>query len=1381
VGTLPAGFALISGSQIGNGTPGSTYELEVGPFAAGTYTFSLQATDANGVTGVRTTTVIVPDFGSLNTSLPDAAVGVAYSRGAFLYQSSAATGWSLAPGAATPPGLTFSSAGVLSGTPTAAGNYLFSAILGDATGSNTYTFTIHVSGFAIATPLMLPTATAGVVYTAAHPLVTMTATGGTGLTWSATNLPPGLTMSAAGAIIGSTTAYASRYAPAITVTDGVTPTTHTFVLFVETPNPTQLDYVLSSPPLPDGTVGQVYGLGLIPDGGVPPYTVTLASGSTLPPGLSLLSGASLPNTAAPGATQLDGIPTTAGQYTFNLNFGDSTGAQITRTLTLNVTPIGFVSTALSTATTGVAYAQQLVPLGGVAPYTFTLSPNNLVQDALPPGLTLSSSGLLSGTPTGTGSFSAILKVQDSAGNTYTTTVFLTSNNPSGLRINSTNIAMSVGGSQSIPLTTSGSSTYTWSVPSGSLPTGLTLSTNGTITGLITAAGVYRFTVRATDTANSANFADRLLTYSVTPLYLTLPNYTANYELPAGTVGTAYSFSLRMAGGTPPYTFTESPFNPLPPGISLSAAGAITGTPTQAGDFYIRPVVTDANGARFINASLELVVTPAGGRPPLRALNSANTNAASLGVPYASELDNLLIGGTAPYTWSVTAGSSLPAGLTILNGSNGLPGYLTGTPIAAGANSFSLTATDATGQTVTVPFNIPVSPLSLTPGELPPGIKGSAYSATFNAAGGTAPYTLTLDSNSQLPPGLNLVNGQLSGTPLYAGIYFVTLDLADNSGLTLVRYYTLTIDDAAGEAPAVTASPNPINIYYVQGNAAPSIPLSIASTSGNLPFTVGVAGLTGASLSAASGTTGATGSVTLNIAAGSLAVGSYSGLIALQSPLAANGVDAVPVNLTVAAPPPCTYSLNPTSNSIPIAGGTGSFTIATSPGCAWTATTSGSAAVTITSATSGTGQATVTYSVPANAGVNALSGTIAIGGQTYTISQFGQTCSFSISPASFTTVAAGGVAPISITSSGASCPWTATGLSVTPTSGTGSGSATVTIPPNTGATTQTLSATIAGQTLTVSQTGVQCNVTLPGTSATSLVSGGAGSVAVTVPTGCSYATVPGPGWITITSGASGNASANLIYNVDPNSTTASRSGFLTIGGVPYQITQPGIACSITLDTSGLGSPFAVGGGIGTIGVVTNGANCPWTASTGSSFATVSPASGTGSGTVTVTVPSNSASTTSRAGSAIVAGQAVSFTQGGTTCGYTLQSMSATVPASGGLGSVGVASPSACMWTATSNNPDWLTIIPSATGGTATVQFVALPNTGGTPRTGTLTVAGQTFTVTEAGAPCSYSLASGSVTVGSPGNARRNGSGYQHAKRVSRERRNGHQLLQLDRGE
>src|SRR5204863_840159 len=129
----------------------------------------------------------------------------------------------------------------------------------------------------------------------------------------------------------------------------------------------------------------------------------------------------------------------------------------------------------------------------------------------------------------------------------------------------------------------------------------------------------------------------------------------------------------------------------------------------------------------------------------------------------------------------------------------------------------------------------------------------------------------------------------------------------------------------------------------------------------------------------------------------------------------------------------------------------------------------------------------------------------------------------------------------------------------------------------------------------------------------------------------------------------------------------RSGSLSIGGQLFSVSQEALACSITVDTSLLGSPYGALGGPGSIGITANAGNCSWTASSDQSWASIAPHTGTGNGTVFVTAASNGLSPTSRLASLTVGGQTIGITQGGTVCAYNLQSFTASVPGAGGGGS------------------------------------------------------------------------------------------------------------------
>ena len=905
VGALPAGVTIVTGNQLTTSFTPGTYGLQVLPETPGTLTFTLQATDANGVSGYRTYVVTTTAFSSLSTiTLVDGSVSVAYSEKLVAFGGTSVT-WSVAPGSALPPGMAVSPDGVLTGVPSAAGTYAFNLVRTDISGSLTYSFTLRISAVAITNPLILPDAIYNSPYT-----YSMTATGGSGITWTGTNLPGGLSISSAGVISGIPT-QTGFFGVTITATDGVLAVSHIYTIVARYPNAAQLTFSqFTAANLGDAVVNQFYSANLTPSGGVAPYTWTVAAGSSLPPGMSLLSGAALP-TVTPGLTQLIGQPTTVGQYSFDLILSEGGGTQITRTFNLNVTSLGLITGSPHNAIQGTAYSFQFAPSGGTAPYTFSISPTALRQDMLPAGLTMDSTGLISGTPTSTGSYTFKLTVQDSGGKVLNRNVTLVSTNASGLNITATNpvgLYIGVGPGTSLGLTTAGgNSTYNWSLAAGTLPPGMSIGSNGSSPALIgqpTSPGTYTYTVRATDQANSSNFADRVFTAVVSSMQMvSAPKVSAvaliSPWMPPAQVGAPYSFTFKVAGGTPPYTFTESPFLPVPLGLTLSSSGVLSGTPLQAGIYTFTPLVTDAGGTAVSLAgnrnSPSLVITPAGTAPPLIPRNVTGGDA-SVGAPFLFPLDTLVTGGKPPYTWAVTSGTP-PAGLSLLPGGNGVGSYIGGIPTVAAPDTFiTLTATDVNGKTLAIPADVAVFPIAVSPRTLPPGKVGTPYSVTLVPSGGTAPYTMVIGKTFDLPVGLTLSpTGLLSGNPTSAGNYVVSITVTDNNGASYSMVSSLTIDNAAGEAPVIGLLPDPISVSYTPGAASPVVPLSITSTSGTLPFTMAAAGAS-SSLAVNSGTSPA--SVNLTINGAGLVPGTNFGFVGVNSPGSVTESVAVPVIVTV---------------------------------------------------------------------------------------------------------------------------------------------------------------------------------------------------------------------------------------------------------------------------------------------------------------------------------------------------------------------------------------------------------------------------------------------------------------------------------------------------
>jgi uncharacterized protein (TIGR03437 family) len=256
---------------------------------------------------------------------------------------------------------------------------------------------------------------------------------------------------------------------------------------------------------------------------------------------------------------------------------------------------------------------------------------------------------------------------------------------------------------------------------------------------------------------------------------------------------------------------------------------------------------------------------------------------------------------------------------------------------------------------------------------------------------------------------------------------------------------------------------------------------------------------------------------------------------------------------------CQYSLTPPSATIPSAGGQGSVQLSTSAGCAWSVTSTVSW-VQVTSPAGGSGSAAIAYNVLANNGSASRSGALMAAGQTHTIVQAAPTpCAYSLSPTSGNVPASGGNVTVTVTAP-AGCSWTVTNL---PTwirltsagSGTGPGSFTLAISANTSEQRRSGTVTVAGQTFTVEQSGIDvCVPTLSPTGAEFWAAGGVGDITVQSPAQCRWSVSSSASWITITSGASGSGNAEVRFRVAANFGSVSRSGAIRVGPAEFRISQ-----------------------------------------------------------------------------------------------------------------------------------------------------------------------------------------------------------------------------------
>ncbi len=187
----------------------------------------------------------------------------------------------------------------------------------------------------------------------------------------------------------------------------------------------------------------------------------------------------------------------------------------------------------------------------------------------------------------------------------------------------------------------------------------------------------------------------------------------------------------------------------------------------------------------------------------------------------------------------------------------------------------------------------------------------------------------------------------------------------------------------------------------------------------------------------------------------------------------------------------------------------------------------------------------------------------------------------------------------------------------------------------------------------------------------------------------------------------------------------------------KISAKSFGCTYSISASG--QYFEAPGGTGSVSVSRSGTTpngCNWTATNNNPdwITITSGGSGNGNGNVTYSVAMNTGNG-QRTGTLTIAGQTFTVSQSAAqSCSYSISRTSQSFEAAGGPGSVGVTAGSGCSWTATNNNPNWITITSGSSGnGDGNVTYSAAAYTGTGQRTGTLTIAGQTFTVTQDSIP------------------------------------------------
>ena len=488
-----------------------------------------------------------------------------------------------------------------------------------------------------------------------------------------------------------------------------------------------------------------------------------------------------------------------------------------------------ITSATSVGTTiGQAFSYQVVASN---------TPSSYAASGLPSGLSINTTtGLISGTTSATGSYSVTLSATNWLG-TGTSTLALTVN--PALSVTPTSLPGATAGTTYLQTITVSGGTQPYATLAVSNfsggSTGLTASAitantaagTVTISGTPTASGTLTFTLLVTDAAGASLSSN--YTLAVSPSLTITPA-----TLPAGTAGTTYNQAVFINGGTTPYaTFSVTNFSAGSTGLSSGAVTkntvtdsvTVNGTPTASGTLSFTVNVADSAGAAS-TANYAILINPA------MALSPSSLPSATAGTAYSQAIT--LSGGTAPYTSLTVSGFS--AGTTGLTSSalsaNASTGVfsISGTATAAGAASFTVNAVDTAGATISASYSLTViSSLQ--------SWRQTYFGTTSNSGSAADTATPAGDGITNLmkfATGMNPTqSGTQPGTVSMSGgtMYFTynSSNAAVNAGVTFSVQWSNTLASGSWSTTGVT------QVSAVSQGATQLVTVSIPSTAGSATF------------------------------------------------------------------------------------------------------------------------------------------------------------------------------------------------------------------------------------------------------------------------------------------------------------------------------------------------------------------------------------------------------------------------------------------------------------------------------------------------------------------------------------------------------------------
>lgn len=443
-----------------------------------------------------------------------------------------------------------------------------------------------------------------------------------------------------------------------------------------------------------------------------------------------------------------------------------------------------------------------------------------------------------------------------------------------------------------------------------------------------------------------------------------PALALDATLSDGSVDTQYTATVSATGGSNPRQISLSD-GALPDGLQFNASnGIISGTPKTDGDYPVTFKATDASNAPTITQLQRTLHITRRGSGSAAALHVTTASLASGTVSTAYQTQLAATGGTAPYTWSVTAGA-LPAGITVTSS-----GDIQGTPTAAGLASFAVQTLDSNGTSAAASLKLTINSaqttLAIGDTTLSPAQVNTAYAAQFNISGGTAPYTCTVVA-STLPKGLQQNGCGITGTPTTAGSTTFELSVTDAGGASTSSPIALTVAPTTltvltSSLPSTVVGSTYATNLSIAGGVAP---YTCTVKSGALP-----AGLTLNNCQIA-GTATSAGTTTLVVAATDAAGASAS------SNTLSLTVAPQPTTLTISSPSVATVG-SAYVGTINVAGGTAPYSCTLASGTIPSGLTLTGCSLTGTPTTAGTtalGIKATDASSPANTTTSLITMTI----------------------------------------------------------------------------------------------------------------------------------------------------------------------------------------------------------------------------------------------------------------------------------------------------------------------------------------------------------------------------------------------------------------------